>query len=186
MFFITNKFFKNFFLLLDLKTKIKENNNNPNKNFLISNEIILIRNLHLIYSLDKNKKNISKINIQKINLFYHFIKIGDYKSSKNYYEKFTELFNKLTYKKIIQIKKTINSINLINNNNIRRDEILKMIKKGEFGLVYKIKKNSNIFAMKIIEIKQFLNIKEIINNKKILKMFSAKQKYGKIKSYKFC
>ena len=40
--------------------------------------------------------------------------------------------------------------------------------------------------MKIIEIKQFLNIKEIINNKKILKMFSAKQKYGKIKSYKFC
>ena len=39
-----------------------------------------------------------------------------------------------------------------------------MIKKGEFGLVYKIKKNSNIFAMKIIEIKQFLNIKEIINN----------------------
>ena len=108
MFFITNKFFKNFFLLLDLKTKIKENNNNPNKNFLISNEIILIRNLHLIYSLDKNKKNISKINIQKINLFYHFIKIGDYKLSKNYYEKFTELFNKLTYKKIIQIKKTIN------------------------------------------------------------------------------
>ena len=139
MFFITNKFFKNFFLLLDLKTKIKENNNNPNKNFLISNEIILIRNLYLIYSLDKNKKNISKIIFQKINLFYHFIKIGDYKSSKNYYEKFTELFNKLTYEKIIQIKKTINSINsttLINNNNIGRFEILKIIKKDEFEFCY--------------------------------------------------
>ena len=35
-----------------------------------------------------------------------------------------------------------------------------MIGKGGFGSVYKVKKNSKIFAMKIIEIKQFLNIKK--------------------------
>ena len=173
---LRTNFLKNFFILLiDLYTKIKDNdnNNNSNKKNLISNEILTIRILRLIYSLDYNKKYFKNYFPEKI-LFEHFIKIGDYQSSINYYEKFIEFFNKLNLEQILYMKKTINSINtttlINNNNNIGGFEIIEMIGKGGFGSVFKVKKNSKIFAMKIIgiEIKQFLNIKEIINNKENL------------------
>ena len=174
---LRTNFLKNFFiLLLDLNTKLKENNNNnnnSNKKILISNEILTIRILRLIYSLNYNKKYFKNYFPEKI-LFEHFIKIGDYKSSINYYEKFIEFFNKLNLEEILHMKKNINSINtttlINNNNNIGGFEIIEMIGKGGFGSVFKVKKNSKIFAMKIIgiEIKQFLNIKEIMNNKENL------------------
>ena len=165
-------YLKNFFiLLLDLNIKLKENdkNNNSNKN-LILNEILIIRILRFMYSLDYNKKYFKNYFTKKI-LLDLFIQIGDYKSSVNCYDKFIEIFNKLNLEEIIYMKKTINSINttplINNNNNIGGFEILEMIGKGGFGSVFKVKKNSKIYAMKIIgiEIKQFLNIKEIINNK---------------------
>ena len=49
------------------------------------------------------------------------------------------------------MKKTINSINtttlINNNNNIGGFEIIEMIGKGGFGSVFKVKKNSKIFAV---------------------------------------
>ena len=189
-----SNFLKNFFiLLLDLNTKLKEknNNNNNSKQNLILNEILIIRILRFMYSLDYNKKYFKNYFPKKI-LFELFIKIGDYKSSVNYYENFIEFFNKLNLEEIIHMKKVINSINpttLINNNNkIGGFEILEMIGKGGFGSVFKVKKNSKIFAMKIIgiEIKQFLNIKEIIsNNENLENAFSEIKIWKKLNHVNF-
>jgi hypothetical protein len=114
---LRTNFLKNFFILLiDLYTKIKENdNNNSNKKNLISNEILTIRILRLIYSLDYNKKYFKNYFPEKI-LFEHFIKIGEYQSSINYYEKFIEFFNKLNLEQILYMKKN-NKFNKHNNIN---------------------------------------------------------------------